>query len=143
MEMKRLILITVLSVLIQASYGLAAGAEGVSVYADAATIEVVTNDEDGQVRETTIWVVVVEDAAYINTSGTTWGENVERTPRLTVRLADSSRAFDIRFVEDDSARQKIHHAFREKYGFQDKLVSFFMDPAESTIMQLVETKEGK
>jgi hypothetical protein len=112
MNSRRLLRITILSVFLQASLGLAASAEGVSIYADAATIEVVTKDEDGQVRETTIWVVVVDDGAYITTSGTTWGKNVARTPRLTVRLAGSSRAFAIRIVDDDSSRQKIHHAFR-------------------------------
>jgi hypothetical protein len=141
MNFRRSILIAVLSVFLQALFGLTVAAEDVSIYADAATIEVVTNDQDGEVRETTIWVVVVDDAPYINTSGTTWGENVTRTPQLTVRLAGSSRAFDILFVEDDSSRQKIHHAFREKYGFQDKLVSLFRDPAESTIMQLIDTKD--
>ncbi len=108
-------------------------------YAKAKTIEVLTHDEDGDLRETTIWIVVLDGAAYINTNATTWGENVERTPRLDVRRAGSTRSFDIRFLEDATERHRVQLAFREKYGFQDKLLGFFMDESEATIMQLVES----
>ena len=119
--------------------GGALGVTDVSVYATASTIEVVTSDVDGETRETTIWIVVLEGVPYITTSGTTWGENVERDLRVIVRLADSTRPFDVLFVTGESERTKIHDAFREKYGFQDKLVSFFIDPAQSRIMKLVDS----
>jgi len=112
-----------------------------AAYAEARTIEVVTKDEDGSLRETTIWIAVVDGAAYINTNATTWGENVERTPRLEVRQGDSTRTFDILFLTDAEARHKVQEAFRKKYGFQDKLIGFFMDESKATIMQLVDWME--
>ena len=110
-----------------------------SAYDGARTIEVLTQDEDGAPRETTIWVVVVNGAAYINTNATTWGENVERTPRLDVRQAQSTRSFDILFLEDPDARHLVQAAFRGKYGWQDSLLSLVMDESEAVIMELVPT----
>ena len=107
-----------------------------SAYADAKTIMVVTNDEDGDRRETTIWIVVVEGAAYINTGNTTWGENIKRTPRVEVQRGESARLFDVVFVKDRDLRHKIQTAFREKYGFQDKLIGLFYDASEVTLMRL-------
>ena len=110
--------------------------------AEARTIEVLTHDEDGDLRETTIWVVVVDGAAYINTNATTWGENVERTPRLDVRQAGSTRRFEIRFLEEEDERHRVQQAFRAKYGFQDKLLGLFMDESKATIMELVDPQSG-
>ncbi len=90
----------------------------------------------------TIWIVVVEGRAYINTNATTWGENVERTPRLDVRQAGSTRTFEVLFLEDAAARHRVQQAFREKYGFQDKLLGFFMDESNAAIMQLVDPQNG-
>jgi hypothetical protein len=89
------------------------------------TVEVITVDEDGDVRETTIWIVAVEGQAYIRTGNTSWGDNLVRTPELTLRANGVEHPLRVQFVEDDGLRRKIEHAFREKYGFSDWSIALF------------------
>ena len=88
------------------------------------TVEVVTADEDGASRETTVWLVVVDGAGIVRTGGTSWGENVVRKPELVLRAGEASYELRVEFVEDDALRQRITDAFREKYGFSDRIVSW-------------------
>ncbi|MBW2394482.1 MAG: DUF2255 family protein [Deltaproteobacteria bacterium] len=134
----RLVFVALSMALLLASPVLASEASDVSVYTDEGTIEVLTSDEDGAARETTIWIVIVDGAAYIRTGGTSWGENVQRASQVQVRLEGATRAFEVVFVEDDAVRTQITDAFREKYGFQDKVVSFLRGSSRPLIMRLTE-----
>jgi hypothetical protein len=90
------------------------------------TVEVVTRDEDGGERETTVWLVVVDGTGYVRTGNTRWGRNLVRSPELVLRSGAASYALRVEFVEDDALRQRIGDAFREKYGsFSDRLASWF------------------
>jgi hypothetical protein len=88
------------------------------------TVEVVTADEDGDPRETTVWIVVVDGAGIVRTGGTTWGENAVRKPELVLRAGAASYPLRVEFVEDDALRQRITDTFREKYGFSDRMLSW-------------------
>jgi hypothetical protein len=99
------------------------------------TVEVVTEDEDGGSRETTVWLVVVDGAGVVRTGSTAWGENVVRKPELALRVGEASWELRAEFVEDDALRQRITDAFREKYGFLDRVVSW-MRGARPKIMRL-------
>jgi hypothetical protein len=90
---------------------------------DVQTVEVVTTDPDGESRDTTVWLVVVDGAGYLRTGGTRWCANVERTPDLVLRVGEQSYPLRAEFVEDDALRQRILDAFREKYGFGDRAAS--------------------
>ena len=117
----------------------AAAVAGAPEWADLAaldTIEVVTADEDGDARETTVWIAVLEGAAYVRTGSTTWGENLARNPELVLRAGEDSWPLRVEFVEDDALRQRITDAFREKYGFSDRMVSW-MRGSRPKIMRLV------
>lgn len=114
---------------------LAAGAEPAD-YADLDTVVVVTQDEDGDARETTIWITVVDDTAYIRTGGSTWGDNVVRDPSLTLRTESGEQAYTAEFVEDDPLRERITASFREKYGFSDSMISWIRG-SRPKIMRLV------
>jgi len=91
---------------------------------EVVTVEVVTADEDGASRETTVWLVVVDGAGIVRTGGTSWGENVVRKPELVLRAGEASYELRVEFVEDDALRQRITDAFREKYGFSDRVTSW-------------------
>ena len=106
---------------------LLATAEGVDwdTYSDVETITAITNDEDGDVRETTIWIAVVDGAAYIRTGGTRWGKNIVRDPKLVIRIEELEIPVAVDFVTDEEQREQIVAAFREKYGFSDALISPF------------------
>lgn len=103
--------------------------------AERETVEVATTDEDGDARETTVWLVVVDGVGYVRTGNTTWGENVARTGELVLRADGASYALRAEFVEDEAERQRIVDAFHAKYGFFDRMVSW-MRGARPKIMRL-------
>ena len=97
---------------------------------EVGTIEVVTVDPDGDPRETTIWLCVLDGAGYIRTGDTRWHANLERDPSLRVRIAsprpDDPGTDEYRLrVEKLSAVEEIeavHAACRAKYGVADRVV---------------------
>jgi len=102
---------------------------------EVGTVEVLTADEDGETRETTVWLVVVDGDGYVRTGSTTWGDNVVRRPELTLRVGEVTHPMRVEFVEDDASRQRISDAFREKYGLADRLLSWIRG-ARPKIMHL-------
>jgi len=88
------------------------------------TVTVVTADEDGARRETTVWLLVLDGRPYIRTGGSTWGDNVDRDPEI--RLRSGPKEFAVRAVpvRDPRMRARVTDGMREKYGWQDWLVSF-------------------
>ncbi len=94
-------------------------------HADVEVVDVLTTDEDGAPREHPIWLVVVDGAAFLRTGGSTWGQNISRTGELTLRIGDAELALAAEAVEDDALRERVNEAFAVKYGFQDRIVSWF------------------
>jgi hypothetical protein len=85
--------------------------------ADEDTVTVVTTDDGGEVRETTIWLLVLDDVGYIRTSRSTrWGDNVERNPDIALRVGGVDYPLRASFVEDDAERARIVAGFEAKYG---------------------------
>jgi len=103
--------------------------------ADVDTVQVVTADEDGELRDTTVWLLVVDGQGYIRTGGTRWGTNVRRDPQLELHVGDASYALRADFIEDGPRRQRIEDGFREKYGFSDAVAGLFRG-GEPLIMRL-------
>jgi hypothetical protein len=96
-----------------------------SAVAGVEEVVVVTTNEDGTPRETTIWLVVVDGQGYIRTSRSTrWGDNVERDPDIVLRIEEQEHPARAFFVEDEALRERIVRAFREKYGWFDGMVNF-------------------
>jgi hypothetical protein len=93
-----------------------------SEVAEVGTVEVLTVDEDGSPRETTVWLAVVDGQGYLRTGGTRWGGNLERDPQLVLRIEEREYALRSEAVEDEALRERITAAFREKYGFTDALI---------------------
>ncbi len=93
--------------------------------AEVETVQVLTTNEDSRVRDTTVWLVVVDGDGYIRTWGTAWGDNVVRDPEIEVSIEGTKYALRVHFVEDDGLRQRITDSFREKYGFADSLIGLF------------------
>lgn len=87
-------------------------------------IEVITRDDDGAARETTIWFVVVDGQGFIRTGGSTWGENVSRDSNVVLRIEGVDYALRADFIEDDALRERVVAAFREKYGWFDGFIDF-------------------
>jgi len=117
-----------IAAILAAALALAGAAHGSPLdwtrFTDTQTIAVVSTDEDGGQRLTTIWIVVLDRQAYIRTSGTTWGDNVEREGGLKVReLAD--RPVRAEKVLSAAEIERVVAAFREKYGTTDAVMELF------------------
>jgi hypothetical protein len=106
-------------------------------YADTQTIEVVSTDEDGGSRLTTIWIVVVDRQAYIRTAGTTWGDNVEREGTLKLRTPNGDMPLRAEKVLSAAEVERVVATFREKYGSTDALMELFRF-GERRVFRLVE-----
>ena len=91
--------------------------------AEVETIQVLTDQDDGTVRDTTVWLAVVDGQGYIRTGGSSWGESLVVNPLLRVRIGADEYALQVVFVEDDDLRARVTETFREKYGWSDALIS--------------------
>jgi len=101
---------------------LAAGPDWDAV-TDVEHVWVISQDEDGDSRETKIWLAVVDGQGFIRTGGSSWGDNLEREPEMVLRVGSEEYPLRADFIEDDDFRVRIEAAFREKYGWSDGLIS--------------------
>jgi hypothetical protein len=112
-----------------ASLGLTTGATAEELdwekYADVKVIEVVTVDPDGDVRETPVWFVLLEGAAYLRTSRTRWLENIKRDPKVAIRIEDEEFPLLAHAVEGEEIIRRVDTASREKYGWQEAMIHIF------------------
>jgi hypothetical protein len=106
-------------------------------FTDTQTIEILSTDEDGGQRTTTIWIVVVDRQAYIRTAGTTWGDNVERNGSLKLRETGGYRPLRAEKVLSEAEIERVVAAFREKYGTTDQVMELFRF-GERRVFRLVE-----
>ena len=90
-----------------------------SKWANLQTVEVITTDEGGGARTTTVWIVVVAGQAYLRTGSTIWGGNVEREGKLKLKGEPGEYQFRAEKITDPSLQGKVMAAFRTKYGFRD------------------------
>ncbi len=107
-----------------------------SAVADEGTPTIVTQDADGDQRETPIWVVVLENQGYIRTGSSRWFANVERDPDVVLQIGGRSLSLRAELLRDDALRETVNRAFREKYGFWDFMVHPRGAPG-ANIMRLV------
>ncbi len=85
--------------------------------ADEKTVHVMTMDAGGDVGQTKIWLLVLDDVGYIRTSRTTrWGDNVERNPEISLRVNGTDYPLRATFIEDPTQRARLVAGFEEKYG---------------------------
>ena len=92
---------------------------------DIGRIEILTHDEDGDVRETTIWFVELDGQGFIRTGNSNWGQNLRRDPKDAVlRIEGKEYPLQAEFIENDSLRERIVAAFRAKYGWADGAAQF-------------------
>jgi hypothetical protein len=89
--------------------------------AETDVVRIVTVDEDGAERTTKIWVVVVDRTAYVRTGATRWFANLERDPSVVVTEGESEYAARAERVTAAERISLVQTAFREKYGFMDRL----------------------
>jgi hypothetical protein len=100
------------------------------------TVVILTKEEDGAPRETTVWLVVIDGQGYVRTGDTHWHQNIVREPQIGIRIAEKEYPVRAAHVTDPALRAKVHAAMREKYGFSDTFVGWFSNEEAAQIMRL-------
>jgi hypothetical protein len=106
-------------------------------FASADVIHVVTRDEGGAERDTKVWFVVVEGDGFVRTNDSRWLANIRRGSPVTLRLGETERGVSAEEVSDPALRGTVEEAFRTKYGFVQRVMSFFR-VREPTVLRLRE-----
>jgi hypothetical protein len=104
--------------------------------ADAGTPEIVTIDADGDVRETKLWIVVLDGRGFIRTGDTRWFKNIQRDPNLVLRIGGAAYPLRATLERNEQVRQRAHEAFRAKYGFSDRFIGWFSSRDASNVLRL-------
>jgi hypothetical protein len=104
--------------------------------ADVQEIQVLSENPDATPHETTVWLAVVDGQGFIRTGNTSWYPNLEQRPNIGVRVDGREYAVRADLVEEDEAlRDRVLAAFREKYGWSDRVVGWFF-PGDPHIIRL-------
>lgn len=86
------------------------------------SFQVVTVDPDGDERVTRIWIVRVDGGAAIRTGESRWWHNLERDPRIRVRLSGTDHPLRVEFVTEQEDKIRIDEVFLEKYGGWERVL---------------------
>jgi hypothetical protein len=122
---RRLFLSLATAVFLTAAGGARAQSPDWNAVAAEDTIEIVTHDADGALRETTVWLGVVDATGYVRTSDSRWSENIGRDPDVVVRIAGTDYPLRAESTTDPALRARVNEVFRAKYGFMDRMLSWF------------------
>jgi len=105
-----------------------------NAHKDVETVVIVTADEDGAARETTIWLCVVDGQGYVRGGSGRWVGNTARNGDVTLRVGGSELAVRATKVTDAAEIERVTTAYHEKYGFGDTLATIVR--GEPTIFRL-------
>jgi hypothetical protein len=100
-----------------------AGSPDWDALAGVETIEVITHDEAGEPRETTIWLAVLDGQGFIRTGGSAWGKDTKRDPNIVLRIEGVEYPLLAEFIEGEDLRGRVTEVFREKYGWTDVFIT--------------------
>jgi hypothetical protein len=117
--------------------GVAGAAADGSPFAEAEVVRIVTQDEDGGERDTSVWIVLVDGALYVRTNDSRWLANIRRGSTVALRLDETTRPVSAEEVSDPGLTARVEAAFQEKYGFVQRVMSLFR-MREPTVLRLRE-----
>jgi hypothetical protein len=102
---------------------------------DVDVVEILTHDEDGALRETSIWIVAFDGHGYVRTNDSRWLANIRRGSDVVLRVADEEFAVVAREPNDPAISERVEAGFKEKYGFIQRVMSTFR-MTEPTVLEL-------
>ena len=88
-------------------------------------IEIITVDPDGDLRDTKVWFVTIDDTAYLRTNGSRWLANIKRDPEVVIRIEGREFPQLAHVVPGEEIIERVDAASREKYGWQEALIHPF------------------
>jgi hypothetical protein len=98
-------------------------------------VEILTSDADGDLRETPVWIVVIGGLGYVRTNDSKWLANIRRGSPVRLRVQDVESAVTATEVTDAQLAARVEEAFKQKYGFTQRLMSLFRT-SEPTVLAL-------
>jgi len=98
-------------------------------------VELITSDDDGDLRETKLWIVVIDGEAFLRTNKSNWLANLRRDPAAKLRVGDAVYPVRGEVLGDPAWVAKVDAATAEKYGWQEKTIHLFRI-SEPTIVRL-------
>jgi hypothetical protein len=103
-----------------------------------------TRKPDGSTRSTHIWHVTDNGETWLEagTPENAWFQDLENSPRVSLRLEGRSTEYLAEPVRTPSGHAKIRSLLREKYGFRDWWVGLLFDTSRSVAVQLLPQTEG-
>jgi hypothetical protein len=117
--------------------GTAAAASDWGPFAEADVVRIVTQDEDGEARDTPVWFVVVEGDGFVRTNDSRWLANIRRGSSVALRLDETEHAVAADEVTDPAVSAAVEEAFKAKYGLVQRIMSAFR-MREPTVLRLRE-----
>lgn len=102
---------------------------------DAKVVELITTDDDGDVRETKLWIVLIEREAYLRTNASKWLANLRRDPSAGLRIDGTLYPVRAEVLSDPAWVARVDAATAQKYGWQEKSIHIFRI-SEPTIIRL-------
>ena len=124
--MRRLRSLPVVGLGVGLAWALAARAEDPwPVFAETGVIEIVTRDEGGELRETKVWIVVVDEAGWVRTNDSRWLANIRRGAPVTIRAKQVELPVRAEERSDPAEYDRVEAAFEAKYGWLQRLMSAF------------------
>jgi hypothetical protein len=105
-------------------------------YRDEDVVEILTDDADGERRETKVWCVVLDDAVFVRTNDSTWLANIRRGSPVALRARDVASEVSAQEVSDPPLKARIEEDYKRKYGTMQRMMSAlrFREP---TVLRLV------
>ena len=104
-------------------------------FAERDVIEIITRDPDEDLRETKIWIVVLDGTGYIRTNNSRWLANIRRGSPIALRANEWESRVTAVEIDDPALKAKIETAFKKKYGLMQRMMSFFRI-SEPTVLGL-------
>jgi hypothetical protein len=98
-------------------------------------VEILTRDEDGALRETSVWIVSFDGRGYVRTNDSRWLANIRRGSSVALRLGEDEFAVAAREPNDAAIAARVEEHFQQKYGFIQRMMSAFR-MREPTVLEL-------
>ena len=99
-----------------------------SEYRDEQEILAIVHGEDGAPREVTIWLVVLDDHAFIRTRNTSWKADLERDAKAALKIRDREIPIRLIPVRDPALFDRVNEAYTAKYGVTPHVFLAVMRP---------------
>ena len=101
----------------------------------ADVVQILTQDEDGASRDTSVWIVTFDGHGYVRTNDSRWLANIRSGSSVALRLDQDEFAVAAREPSDAAITARVEEQFKQKYGFMQRVMSAFR-MREPTVLEL-------